>query len=509
MLQQIDLGVSLRLAADVFREEIVKVIISWFADMCCSTIAGDPDLFKRLFARALSEPRFRRGAGHGTPLAPDLEELQKLALSPTTMHFRFGCEPTRLDWLMRIDVRFWRRAKWEMRQIYSAIYGTDWNGKKQIACRFGANYVSMFEHYLFHDRDLDTNLIFSIAYMIFGHGAACEYATDNVALFLTVIDVAKAWYTASSKKTKLIIPAPPVDRIDTSGPAFRGKKATTVFGHVRLLFRHREMQSLIAQTSTLIDNTVQLLHLFVGMQPQHRVLTEHVEYEVEWPRSFAILAELARGCREFGECFKYGSLDDLVECLHKVAHQIFSDMTLHSPRLDKETWPMPTLHRLRHVLDHGSDTIVFQLNVAQIKAFSFHHYLHLLLAELFKTALTVIPANEDGVYRSLDLAELYDTYILDQGGGENIEQAKLLLMEWPLQSKCRLCSKEPAAKEAPQRTSSCHRSARKCGRRMVMRCEVNITTIGNSTSAKPPWIKTSFSFNLVCAPWNHFDSLSP
>ena len=436
MLQQIDLGVSLRLAADVFREEIVKVIISWFADMCCSTIAGDPDLFKRLFARALSEPRFKRAVTHGTPLAPDLEELLSYGATPATNHFRFGFEPTRLDWLMRIDVRLWRRAKWEMRQIYSAIYGTDWNGKKQLACRFAANYVCMFEHYLFHDRDLDTNLIFSIAYMIFGHGAACEYATENVGLFLTVVDVAKAWYTASSKKTKLIIPAPPVDRIDTNGPAFRGKKATTVFGHVRLLFRHQEMQRLIARTPTLIDSTIQLLHLFVGMQPQHRVLTEHVEYEVEWPRSFAILAELARGCREFGECFRYGSPDDLIDCLHKVAQQIFSDMILQSPRLSKETWPKPAIHRLQHVLDHNSDVIVFQLNVAKIKAFSFHHYLHLLLAELFKTSLRVIPFNEQGSFRSLDLAEFYDGYILDQSRAENAEQTKLLLMEWPMQSEC-------------------------------------------------------------------------
>ena len=437
MFQQIDLGVTLRLAADTFKEEVVKVIVGWLSDMCCSTIGGDPNLFKRILARSLAEPRmfpWGPGPAQGTPLAHDLDDLFLDRPDASRLAGReriFGGMATRLDWLMRIDVRLWRRAKWDMRQIYSAIYGTDWNGKKQIACRFGANYISMFEHYLFHDRELDTNLIFSIAYMVFGHGPASAHASKHVGLFHTVLDVAEAWYCGSGKD--LVLPAPVIDRLDTSTPAFRGKKAMTIFGHVRILFRHEEMQRLIAATPAMCDHAVSLFHLFVGLQPQHRVLDEHVEYEVEWPRSFAVLAELSKSCREFGECFKYADTDYTMRYIRQIIYLICADMNLATTRLDPERWSIPTLKNITGVLDSGTSCSLFDVNVATIKAFSFHHYLHLVLAELLKQLVSTWKTDANGLYKSL-FTDVWDSMI-NSVGMQDSRPTKLFILEWPLQSK--------------------------------------------------------------------------
>ncbi|ORX38539.1 ubiquitin-protein ligase [Kockovaella imperatae] len=432
MFQQIDLGVTLRLAGDTFKEEVVKVIIGWLSDMCCATIAGDPNLFRRLVARAFAEPRLSKDQHRGAPLAPDLQDLlvtPDLCRLPRREHV-FGNEPTRLDWMMRLDVRLWRRAKWDMRQIYSAIYGTDRHGKRQLACRFGANYVAMFEHYLFHDRELDTNLIFSIAYMVFGHAIAAANASVHVGLFETVLDVAESWYSGNGKS--LILPASfEVPRLDTTTPAFRGKKAMTIFGHVRILFRHPLTQMVIVASPFMTDRVFTLLHLFVGLQPQHRVLDEHVEYEVEWPRSFAILAELSKCCREFGECFRHAEVDVTLATIHRAIKTIRSDMLLLTDRLDPEIWTPPVAHRLIGVLDAGTQFDVIDINVATIKAFTFHHYFHLAIAEMIKSLMFAI-ASDGGLANGVSFPDIFKRALQIPGAGDS-EKIKLLILEWPLQ----------------------------------------------------------------------------
>ena len=125
MFQQIDLGVTMRSGSDVFREEAVGLIISWLADLSASSIGGDEDLFRRLLAGALREPRINKSGGHGTPLPPDLESL-------AAGNKWGGGEPRRVDWLMQVDARLWKQAKWELRQIYAHLYGLDWDVRKDL-----------------------------------------------------------------------------------------------------------------------------------------------------------------------------------------------------------------------------------------------------------------------------------------------------------------------------------------------------------------------------------------
>ena len=125
MFQQIDLGVTLRSAADTFKEELVGTIITWLADMCRSTIGGDEDVFKRLLARALCDTKLVKGAGHGTPISLD---LRKLEWDRTYT----GQESKRIDWLMQLDVRLWKKAKWDLRSIYAGLYSLEWDVRKEL-----------------------------------------------------------------------------------------------------------------------------------------------------------------------------------------------------------------------------------------------------------------------------------------------------------------------------------------------------------------------------------------
>lgn len=294
--------------------------------------------------------------------------------------------------------------------------------------RFGLNYLRMFEHYLFHDREVDTNLVFSLSYTVFGNGAACAHAAANSDLLNTVLNIATAWYSAQYDERHLVFPPAPVDRLDPEKSVFRSKKGLSIFGHIRAMFRHREIHELILTRPDLFQNAVQFLGLFVGMQPQRRERDEHVEYEVEWPRTFQILGELAKACRELGEGFAIGRAGHLVQGLKLVSHHIFADMRLQTPTLDHTRFTAPVAHSITSIFNREVDFTLIKNYMPLIDAFSFHRYHHLLLAEMFKS-VHIVDVNRDG-HRLRDLLEMS---ILEGDSEMAIERQKLMLIEWPMQ----------------------------------------------------------------------------
>lgn len=293
----------------------------------------------------------------------------------------------------------------------------------------------MFEHYLFHDRDIDTNLVFSMAYAVFGSGQACAYAATESKLLNTILDIATAWYTGQCEERRLIMPPQAVVRLDPEKAVFRGKKGLTIFGHIRVLFRHAEVLQLVVSRSDLFQRAVEFIGLFVGIQPQKRELGEHVEYEVEWPRTFQILGELAKCCRELGEGFVYATPEVLLASLAFVANRIFADMMLMSSTLDPMRYKVPSETLVVNVLSKNSSFSLIHNYMPAADAFSFHQYYHLLWAEMFKSMRSVMTW-ENGRWNGATLQEVVDKHLFGWQDQENAERLKLMLIEWPLQSEC-------------------------------------------------------------------------
>ncbi|OCF37903.1 ubiquitin-protein ligase [Kwoniella heveanensis BCC8398] len=438
MIQQIDAPVSLRLAADVFREELVGVLISWLCDLSQCTVGGDDTVFRRMLAKAMYESRSRgAGIGAGTPLIPDLKELEWGKIMG-------GHDVRRLDWLLQLDSRLWKKPKWEMRQIYCSVLYFDMEVRKDLASRFAINYPRLIEHYLFQDRELDTNIIYSSAYLIFTNGQVCAATTSKGHLFTNVVHVAHAWYTGQVVKNegsdRLLIPPNQFDPNDTSSkgrldldlPAFRAKKGLAILGHLRSIFRHTEMRKIIVRQPQLFNRAVAFINMFVGVQPQRREQGEHVEYEVDWLRSFVVLGDLAKMCREFGEAFTLATPDQLLSSMAVVINRILCDMMLMSNTLDKERYIRPIEHDVENVLVPGSSFTLVKQSVSRIEAFSFHHYMNLLLAEMLKAARVIMPF-ENGLLKGLNFREVIEKFALRSQNSGDGERMKLMILEYPMQ----------------------------------------------------------------------------
>jgi E3 ubiquitin-protein ligase UBR1 len=392
----------------------------------------------------------------------------------------------RLDWFLLQDVRLWRKPKWEMRELYCGLYSLDWEAQRSLAVRFARHYPRLFEIFLFHDRDADSGLLFCIAYMILGNGRASAYASQHAGLFWTVLDVAHAWFTGQVADNKLVIP--PLDIAHTSTrqeslirpeaiPAFKGKKGIALFGQLRSLLQHEEIQRMLASNPKMFTRAVQFLNVFVGIQTQIKELESHVEFEVDWPRTFVYLGDLSKCAREIAESLKYigntithpttGIVSvnpapiekmNYVKSMIELAMRVYRDICLDSNVLDKMLYSRMGYNNHTNVLIPGSTTRTLCIDTAYMQAFSFHSYIDLLFAGALQQidvlgwrGRTDVDADGQTRYQTVcdapiygmtgeellevTFAEFMDEVVLDGTQPETKDLSKLILMEVPLQSE--------------------------------------------------------------------------
>lgn len=378
MLQQIDIGVTLHNANDVYKEEVVGLLLQWLSEMCKVTIRGEEDLVRRYVAMALFQARSPKvKPDEGTPLAPDLADLETS-----------GSEAMRFDWLMRLDVRLWKKAKWQLREIYAGVFVLGWDIKRELATRYSINYGHTFEHYLYQDRD-DSSLAFSMSYMLLGRSSACGEAIVESQLFRSVLETAFNYYSMKPALKDDEPPTSDVQRFDIDSHAFRGKKGLTLLSHLRALLKYKEVKAQIVRDQGLFERTLVFLNHFVGLQSQRREMDRHVEYEIDWVKSISVLPDLSKLAREFGESFQHSDPERLLKAIRMVERRIIDDQTLKSTTLDRSMYEYPTFFNVENVLRPGTVYSVLDVNVARITGFSFHHYMHLVLAEMLKAYPTV------------------------------------------------------------------------------------------------------------------------
>lgn len=380
MIQQIDIGVTLHNANDVYKEEVVGLLLQWLSEMCKVTICGEEDLVRRYVAMALFQARSPKSQeDEGTPLAPDLADLETS-----------GSDAMRFDWLMRLDVRLWKRAKWQLREIYAGIFVLGWDIKRELATRYSINYGHTFEHYLYQDRD-DSSLAFSMSYMLLGRSSACGEAIVESQLFRSVLETAFNYYSMKvASKDDDLASTSDVQRFDIDSHAFRGKKGLTLLSHLRALLKYKEVKAQIVRDQALFERTLVFLNHFVGLQSQRRELDRHVEYEIDWVKSISVLPDLSKLAREFGESFQQSDPERLIKAISMVERRIIDDQTLKSTTLDRALYSLPVWAVVENVLRPGTSYNCLEVNVARITGFSFHHYMHLVLAEMLKAYAPVL-----------------------------------------------------------------------------------------------------------------------
>lgn len=252
-----------------------------------------------------------------------------------------------------------------------------------------------------------------------------------------------AWYLGATAGGRLdyemVATADPIPRFDAETNHMRNRKILAFYFYVRTMFRHPEVKRMIFQHPTIHNVMLRSIGFFVGLQPQQRQFDTHIEYEVDWARSFAVLTENARTVREYGLGWESAPHSDLLNALKQITRQIVDDMTLHSNRLDPARFRDAGLRAVVRILDPTSRRSFLDIDTSALPAFSFHHHLHYMLAEFMKHLARAPP---DSIYMDDPEEALLASWFVNDVlrspstsfSNEEDYRRTLLIFEWPAES---------------------------------------------------------------------------
>jgi E3 ubiquitin-protein ligase UBR1 len=108
IINQIDLGVTIRRAYDTFREQVVAVIIEWLLDLTRSRLGSDTLILREVIAAELLSPRRRDNSTYSS--------------NPQMIDVAIGVHnPTRLDWMFLFHSRLWKKPRLSLKEIYAVV----------------------------------------------------------------------------------------------------------------------------------------------------------------------------------------------------------------------------------------------------------------------------------------------------------------------------------------------------------------------------------------------------
>lgn len=366
-MTKIELGVTIRRAYDTFREQVACVIIEWLLDLTRSRLGADTLIIKEIIAAELLSPRRRENTVFTSgPQIPDL--AADLA------------RPCRIDWLFVYHTRLWKKPRIHLKAIYASILILSHPHKIAIASHFASIYHRVADAYLLVDREAETSIKY-FALQLFTAPSVALHIVSQHDLMTRLLDLIVNFFTNHIEDKHILTTPPAKQDIDVDSTPFRSKRFMPVFSDLRYLCHNRPVQQLIARHPAYIRKFVKVCQVFMCINPNKRVASNHVEYEADaWISVFNVTLSLSRVIKVYGEAFAFANSTQLVGAITTVVREILGVCTLSTDRLDKEKFSKPMLHDVEF---GDAQYQIVDFNVLEGWV-SFHHSLHWLLADLLK-----------------------------------------------------------------------------------------------------------------------------
>ncbi|KAL8771919.1 MAG: hypothetical protein Q9209_002857 [Squamulea sp. 1 TL-2023] len=216
----------------------------------------------------------------------------------------------RLDWLILFDLRLWKKARTDLRELYIQTVVTVPNFKRILGLRFAGLYTVLSQLYLIADREPDHSIIHLSTQMLTTASITEEiiergnFLTTLIAIlytFLTRRQVGHPWEVSVS------------DTLAFDAGSVTNRRMTHPFAHLKHLFDCEYVHGLIRTEQRYALQFLDLIRLPQGICPNVRAVGEHVEYETDtWIIASLLTRDINKLCRVFSESFVCKTSEDLV-----------------------------------------------------------------------------------------------------------------------------------------------------------------------------------------------------
>ena len=303
----------------------------------------------------------------------------------------------RLDWLILFDLRLWKKARVDLRDLYISTVVTVPEFKRILGLRFAGLYTVLAQLYLIADREPDHSIIYLSLQMLTTPSITLEvvekgnFLTNLIAIlytFLTTRQVGHPWDVDASVSLAF----------DTG--SVTNRRMYHFFMDLKHLFQSEFVQEKLRQDERYVLQFLDLIKLPQGICPNVRAIGDHIEYETDtWISASLLTRELNRLCRQFADAFKwngganYTSICRVIRILAKatIINSIGVERKLFDQAEIKEETRFKNTVDLGFKLEEGGMSSAPEMYnivdfVVDTEPISFHHALHYILSWLIDCA---------------------------------------------------------------------------------------------------------------------------
>lgn len=308
---------------------------------------------------------------------------------PTPLHEDLR-QRVRLDWMILFDLRMWKKARIDLRDLYISTVVNIPQFKRILGLRFAGLYTVLAQLYLVADREPDHSIINlslqmlttpSITEEIVERGNFLTNLMSILYTFLTTRQVGHPWEMSSTATLAF----------DAGSVANR--RMAHFFQDLHYLLGCGYVQEKLRTDERYVLQLLDLIKLPQGICPNVRAVGDHVEYETDaWISASLLTREINKLCRQFAESFrliKDDQLSDTSRVIRMVAKATVINSTgAERVRFDQAELKTETrfkdLEPFRfdnHYIGYDWSYSVVDF-VVEREPISFHHALHYTLSWL-------------------------------------------------------------------------------------------------------------------------------
>ncbi|CAI2174520.1 3024_t:CDS:10 [Funneliformis geosporum] len=336
-ISSIGLAVTIRSARDTFREGMCGLFIDWLKDLAGGIIGSDSSLLRDIICEELckewNKPRCAnidmklkiRFAGdtqngrvkefngdydvlmeeHSSDAIEPMDEDESIIYRGTSFLMQKVEDfkkKLRLDKLLILDLRLWKEARAGLRELYIGTLITNTEYKKIMGIRFARNYVKLAKAFLTPDREPEHSIVlFSV--QLFTVPTISTILVTKYKFLTTIFTILHTFFTSNTVGEDLDS-IDPNAKIDCDSDAFKNRRYFHVFQDLRYIISNDAVKNAVPKNTHYLQQYLNLIALFQGMNPNIRATHQHVEYENDsWINAFNVTLQIAKSCRQFSDCY--------------------------------------------------------------------------------------------------------------------------------------------------------------------------------------------------------------
>ena len=300
----------------------------------------------------------------------------------------------RLDWMILFDLRLWKKARIDLRDLYISTVVTVPEFKRVLGLRFAGLYTVLAQLYLIADREPDHSIINlslqmlttpSITQDIVEHG---NFLTNLIAILYTFLTTRQVGHPSEiSTSATLAFDAGSVTN----------RRMYHFFMDLKYLFGSPYVQDKLRKDERYVLQFLDLIRLPQGICPNVRAIGDHVEYETDaWISASLLTREVNRLCRQFAESFRWRRGEDeyhisrVIRAIAKAT--IINSIGAERFRFDQAEIKEETRFKILTGFEFDTDAMGYKSSyqvvdfVVEKEPISFHHALHYTLSWLIDDA---------------------------------------------------------------------------------------------------------------------------